>query len=87
MIVEEVIDIHHIHIWTVEGNYNYLTAHIYISKNLKNEKVEEIKHNIKHKFKHLNINHAILEFETSSCHEIRCEPNIDFDEHQLHHHH
>ena len=85
--IEDVIDIHHVHIWTIEGNYNYLTAHIQINKDMKNDEIEKIKHNIKHKLEHLNINHSTLEFETSLCDEMNCNPNHNFDEHKFHNHH
>ena len=82
-----VLDIHHIHIWTIEGNFNYLTAHIYIDKDLTNEDVEKLKDEIKHKLEHLNINHSTLEFETNLCDERICNPDINIDEHSFHHHH
>ena len=85
--IEGIIDIHHIHIWTIEGNYNYLTAHIYIDKNFNNEEIEKLKEQIKHKLNHLNINHSTLEFEINLCNEEMCKPNIKKDIHHLHHHH
>ena len=85
--LEGVLDIHHIHIWTIEGNFNYLTAHIYIDKSLSNEVIEKLKEEIKHKLIHLNINHSTLEFETTLCTEKNCNTNLEIDSHQFHHHH
>ena len=82
-----VIDMHHIHIWTIEGNYNYLTAHIYIDKNMSNDSEELLKNEIKHRLLHLNINHSTLEFETELCDEKKCNVKLDTDMHHLHHHH
>ena len=82
-----VLDVHHIHIWTIEGNFNYLTAHIYIDKSLSNEVIEKLKEEIKHKLVHLNINHSTLEFETTLCTEKNCNTNLEIDPHQFHHHH
>ena len=85
--IENVIDMHHIHIWTIEGNLNCLTAHIHVDEKIKTEEIEKLKEKIKHKLEHLNINHSTLEFETSICHEKNCNPKVNFDEHQFHHHH
>ena len=84
---EGVLDIHHIHIWTIEGNFNYLTAHIYIDKELSSKTVENLKEKIKYKLQHLNVNHSTLEIETDLCHEENCNPDLNIDEHCLHHHH
>ena len=85
--IDGVIDIHHIHIWTIEGNYNYLTAHIYIDKNITREEEEMLKKEIKHQLLHLNINHSTLEFETDICKEKECDTKLNIDVHHHHHHH
>ena len=85
--LEGVLNIHHVHIWTIEGNFNYLTAHVYIDKNLSNDAIEKLKKEIKHKLTHLNINHSTLEFEISLCNEEVCDIKPNMDAHQFHHHH
>ena len=87
LVFEGVLNIHHMHIWTIEGNYNCLTAHVYIDKNLTNEEMETLKHEIKHKLEHLNINHSTLEFETHMCEEENCTVDLNIDPHSFHHHH
>ena len=67
--LEEVEDIHHVHIWTVGENDVHLEAHVnvpdmMISKsNLLSEKIEQI---LKGKF---GINHITLQFECEQCKE------------------
>lgn len=84
--IEGILDIHHIHVWTIEGNYNYLTAHVQIDKNIEFNLLEQIKSKIKHELEHLNINHSTLEFETVLCHEKKCHPKSNLNIHHMHHH-
>lgn len=58
-----VESIHHLHIWAISTTENALTAHIVI-KDV--NKMEELKHEIKHKLEQLGIGHATLEFETGN---------------------
>ena len=55
--IEGVNDIHHIHIWTMDGEHNYATMHA-IVKDVK------IKNDIKEKLSELNIDHPTIEIET-----------------------
>ena len=55
--IDGVKDIHHIHIWTMDGEHNYATMHA-IVKDVK------IKNKIKEKLLELNIDHPIIEIET-----------------------
>ncbi|HEY2727655.1 MAG TPA: cation diffusion facilitator family transporter [Parafilimonas sp.] len=61
--IDGVENIHHIHAWAISTKMNALTAHILVKKNLSMQKVDEIKHTIKHELEHLNIHHSTLEFE------------------------
>ena len=61
--IDGVENIHHIHAWAISTKMNALTAHILVNKNLSMQKVDEIKHIIKHELEHLNIQHCTLEFE------------------------
>ena len=81
--VENVEDIHHIHVWTMDGNHNYLTAHIKINENIQIEELEKIKETIKDIMKHINIFHSTLEFESKKCHEESCD-NVEIN--HIHNH-
>ena len=59
--IENVLDIHHIHIWSLDGYKNYPTMHIVVNK-----EEELLKEKIKEKLKDLNISHSTIEFEYKS---------------------
>ncbi len=84
--VKHVQDIHHIHIWSIDGNSNYLTAHVKINEELTSLKMEKIKGEIKHILTHLEIYHSTLEFESGVCNEQECSNKIDVDGHNFHNH-
>lgn len=69
--IENVEDIHHIHIWAISTTENSLTAHVKINRP---EELECVKHNIKHYLQDNNITHSTLEFEfkDSNCSEKEC---------------
>ena len=74
-----VDDIHHIHIWSIDGYNNYATMHIVTKKDAK-----KIKHLIREELEEHNICHAILETEDEVCEDTECNPTFH---HEHHHHH
>lgn len=81
--IKDVIDVHHIHIWSIDGFNNYATMHIVTeSKN-----INKLKHAIKEELKEHNISHTTIEIEDKEylCDEHEC--NINAIEHHHHHHH
>ena len=62
---EYVSEAHHIHVWAISTTDNALTAHVVINDL---QKMEEVKHDIKHQLADLGIGHSTLEFETTDCH-------------------
>ena len=81
--IEEVEDIHHIHVWSIDGYNNYATMHIVTKSN----NIKEVKNKVRHELKEHNICHAILETEDEACDEIECNPEINGSENHHHHHH
>ena len=61
--LEWVLDIHHIHLWTLDGNKNYITIHALIDKKLSVPKIIALKKTIKDALKKQNISHCVIEFE------------------------
>jgi len=57
-------DIHDLHIWSVDGNYNILTVHVVMNQLLEIKKVAELKEKIRSALKIKGIQHATIEFET-----------------------
>ena len=53
--IEEVEDIHHIHVWSIDGYNNYATMHIVTKSN----NIKEVKNKVRHELKEHNICHAI----------------------------
>ena len=65
-----IIDIHDIHVWSLDGDYHVFSAHILIAANTSNEEVIELKTKIHHLLAEEKIPHATLEieFKGESCH-------------------
>ena len=80
--IENVDDIHHIHVWSIDGYNNYATMHIVT----KAENIKELKVKIREELEEHNICHAILETEDEACDEIECNPETHNIEHHHHHH-
>ena len=74
--IEGVIDVHHIHIWSLDGYKNYATIHVVTDSNVK----EEIRHLLLHK----GIQHVTIEIESSN--EVCNDKNCKLDIHHHHHH-
>ena len=81
--IENVDDIHHIHVWSIDGYNNYATMHI-VSKS---KDINKIKKEIREELEEHNICHTILETEDEACDEIECNPETHNIEHHHHHHH
>ncbi len=79
--IKDVEDIHHIHIWSIDGFNNYATMHIVT----KAQDVSKVKKAIRKELEEHNICHAILETEDEVCDDKEC--NVKFDEHHNNHHH
>ncbi len=79
--VDGVDDIHHIHIWSIDGFNNYATMHIVT----KSKNVLKIKKEIREELEEHNICHSILETEEEVCDDKEC--NVEYKGHSHHHHH
>lgn len=82
--IDGVTDVHHIHIWSMDGQNNYATMHI-----VTNENSGDIKHKVRHELSEHNIGHATLEIEAQgeNCHEQNCTIDLHASHHHHHHHH
>lgn len=82
--IPQVTDVHHIHIWSIDGYNNYATMHIVTNDNSK-----EIKELIKKELQKFGINHTTIELETESekCNDDACKIDSNNLEHHQHHHH
>ena len=82
--IQGVLDVHHIHIWSMDGQNNYATMHI-----VTNENSGDIKEKVRHELSEHNIGHATLEIEAEgeNCHEQNCTIDAHASHHHHHHHH
>ncbi len=79
--IKGIDDIHHIHVWSIDGFNNYATMHI-VSKE---KDVSNIKKQIRKELLEHNICHAILETEEEACDDLEC--HIELKKTSHHHHH
>ena len=83
MKIKNVDDIHHIHVWSIDGIKNYATMHIVTKSN----DLKTIKQQIRNELQEHNICHAILETEDEDCGEDECNVELHHDDIHHHHHH
>ena len=79
--INEVDDIHHIHVWSIDGYHNYATMHIVT----KTKNIKKIKEAIRKELAEHNIVHSILETEEEACESKECD--VEFSNQEMHHHH
>lgn len=79
--IDGVEDIHHIHVWSMDGYHNYATMHL-VSKA---KEIREIKQKVRKELEEFNICHAILETEDEACDDKEC--HVEFHDGEHHHHH
>ena len=82
--IDGVIDVHHIHIWSIDGSGAYATMHVVTNANTK-----EIKHKVKEELQEHGICHSTLELETEdeNCEHIECKVEHHHSHSHHHHHH
>lgn len=82
--IEDVKDVHHIHVWSLDGNNNYATMHVKVNKDYLT-----VKHNIKEQLKSFGITHVTIELENEveMCENEECHINNEETFEHHHHHH
>jgi cobalt-zinc-cadmium efflux system protein len=80
--IDGVEDIHHIHVWSMDGHRNYATMHVMTAGD-----GHRIKHALRQELQKQGIVHVTLELEYPGehCHEPNC--HVEQDHHIGHHHH
>ena len=79
-----MLGVHHIHIWSMDGQSNYATMHI-----VTNADHHKIKETVREELKEHGIGHATLELEAEGehCHEECCRVETEASSGHHHHHH
>ncbi|MBE6748013.1 MAG: cation transporter [Ruminococcaceae bacterium] len=82
--LDGVLDVHHIHIWSMDGQSNYATMHI-----VTNSDSHKIKEKIREELQEHGIAHVTLELESKDehCHEKDCHVEFNANSSGHHHHH
>lgn len=83
--IKGIDDVHHIHIWSLDGVYNIATMHVVT--NLKN--INKIKCSVKEELIKFGISHSTIEIENSDydCEDVYCHIEGNNDNNNHHHHH
>jgi len=82
--IDGVIDVHHIHVWSIDGQSALATMHV-----VTDSKPEKIKSAVREKLHEYGITHITLELETSAstCHKPHCRlQNTLYSTHNHNHH-
>jgi len=82
--IDGISDVHHIHIWSLDGQNNFATMHI-----VTNEDSKSIKTEIREELAEHGISHVTLELEKEGehCHDTECNINTNIQSCSHHHHH
>ena len=82
--IEGVKDVHHVHVWSMDGQNNYATLHVVAEGD-----AHHIKEAVREELAEHGISHVTLELESPDehCHEKTCDPKAPEGGHHHHHHH
>ncbi|EWH10584.1 cation diffusion facilitator family transporter [Catenovulum agarivorans DS-2] len=56
-------EVHHLHIWSLDGENNVLTAHIVLNTEISNEELKAYKLELRHELKEFDFAHTTIEIE------------------------
>ncbi len=81
--IPEVQNVHHIHLWSMDGEHNYATLHVVTVR-----PSAQLKTHIKHTLAEHHITHTTIEFESPNehCHDDHCEITPLGQTAHIHHH-
>lgn len=78
--IKGVENIHHLHIWSMDGVNNFATMHLVC----KNDK--KLKEKVREEMKEFGISHTTIEIEDEICDEENCKISVVENNHHHHHH-
>ena len=81
--IPAIKSVHHLHLWSMDGNTNYATMHI-----VTNHPSHELKEQVREKLYQQQISHVTIELESprEHCTEESCHPEAAVESHHHHHH-
>ena len=82
--IDGILDVHHIHLWSMDGQQHYATMHL-----VSNADPHDVKERVREELCQHGITHVTLELEREGkpCHELHCTAEITDTPHHHHHHH
>ncbi len=84
--IDGVVDVHHLHVWSIDGYNNFATLHL-----VTEDGTGAVKKEVKKQLSELSICHATVETEKpgEDCEDQSCHPshNSEHHHHHGHHHH
>ena len=82
--MDGIINVHHIHVWSMDGQRHYATMHI-----VTNEDFQKVKHLVREELAEHGIGHVTLEMEREGehCRENECHVECKWESGHHHHHH
>ena len=85
---KSIKDVHHIHIWTIDGNNKYIMLHVMINDNIKNKEIITIKNYIREELLEHGFDHSTIEieFENEECPNHECKVEYKETNHFGHNH-
>ena len=78
--IKGIENIHHLHIWSMDGVNNFATMHLVC----KNDK--KLKEKVREEMKEFGISHTTIEIEDEICDEENCKISVVENTHHHHHH-
>ena len=60
---KHVSDLHHFHIWSLDGERNVMTVHLVLNGEVSLEHIQDLKDNVQHSLKKYDFEHTTVEFE------------------------
>ncbi len=86
---KEIKNIHHIHIWSVDGVNTYVMMHVVVSDDIQIPEIISLKKKISDEALHHKIVHTTIEieFESEKCENEECDVKINEEMRHAHHHH
>lgn len=84
--IDGVSGVHHIHVWSMDGNTHFATMHVVVTEN---EQSTKTKHLVREELAEHGISHATIEIETidDTCDCKECNIKSEPVAHSHHHHH
>lgn len=61
--IKHVADLHHFHLWSLDGEHHVLTVHLTLDDRLNIKQQENLKSDIKHELLEFNLEHTTIELE------------------------